>query len=134
MPEPTYIAVAAIVLMVVYFVTREFAEARARKRDVDKITLDQLRRAGSNMKKVHAVKFVLFVPGEQEALFVRNRLIKRGYEAEIQRAASGPGWICEAKKAVLLNRNELIGLRAEFSKIAAQYGGQYRGWMTTAVR
>jgi regulator of RNase E activity RraB len=105
-----------------------------KKPDVDESVLSRLRKAGSNLSKLHNIEFFLYFPyrdtAEKAAIVLRNA----GFEVSVERAAQGDAWLCLATKTMIPEPAELQRIRFEFVALAASMNGEYDGWGTGVVK
>jgi hypothetical protein len=102
--------------------------------DGDQQTLDQLKKAGSNLKKVHPVDFYLYFPTEAKARAAAPSIRKEGCTLVIRLGADDKNWLCLATKKMLPTHSELARLRKRFETICAKYGGEYDGWEAPIIK
>jgi len=124
------VAVALLVIGVFFF--RQTAQAHAGK---DAQVIAQLKKAGSNLKKPHAIDFYLYFPTREAAERVATKV--RALRCEIKRvdpAASGASWLVLAAKSIVPAEAELVSLRNQFEALAKAENGEYDGWETQVVR
>jgi len=102
--------------------------------DGDLVVISQLRQAGSDLSKPHPIEFFLYLPSEQAALRVAERVREAGFRAKVDMGADGNNWLCLAAEDMVPEHRALIEVRARFEKLASDFGGEYDGWGTAVVR
>ena len=93
----------------------------------DQKALDDLRAAGSDLSRIHAIEFYLHVPSEQDAKAAAKTLQERDFNTVVREEAHGR-WLCLGQKSLTPTMEHLTGVRGLFESLAAQYGGKYDGW------
>lgn len=99
--------------------------------DVDQEVLNQLRGAGSDLSKPHNMEFLIYLPTEESANRVANRIRPDGFNVEVKRAAQGSNWLCLAMKRMAPKHSEIAAIGKRFSAIAQEFNGEYDGWETS---
>ena len=102
--------------------------------DVDLQVIQQLEDAGSDLSKPHPIEFFLYFPSESTALRAARRIRAAGFTVQVQPGASGPRWLCLATREMVPDHAALARIRADFNRLAAEFGGEYDGWGTPVVR
>ena len=122
------LAVAALLLVGVAVVAcRQYVSVPYR--DPDAAVLEQLKKAGSDLTKVHAPEFFLYFPLEAAAREAARRLETEGYAAIARPSANGDGtWLCLATKQMVPRYEALTAIRRDLEELAAGLGGEYDGW------
>jgi hypothetical protein len=100
----------------------------------DAQALAELKSAGSNVEKPHAVDFFLYVPSQKEADAAFEELQKSGYSVSSKQTAAGTQWLCLANKTMVPNLENLAAVRKEMEALAAKYKGEYDGWEAATVK
>ena len=101
----------------------------------DAAVIAQLRKAGSDLNKVHPVEFFLYVPTEDSAKRVAEKLASRGFSPAVQPAASGAlDWLVVATRKVVPTVEFMAQVRQELSALSAAERGEYDGWGTPLVK
>jgi len=101
----------------------------------DAAVIAQLRKAGSDLSKVHPVEFFLYVPTEDSAKRVAQKLVGQGFTPTVQPAASGAlDWLVVATRTVVPTLDLMAQVRTELSALSAAEGGEYDGWGTPLVK
>ena len=107
---------------------------RSKPLDPDQAVLVQLRKAGSDLAKMHAIEFFLYFPSQDSAEQAKNQVLTAGFQAEVKRAAQGDSWLCFATKQIVPELVTLQKIRKGFDALAASLGGDYDGWGTPVVK
>ena len=100
------------------------------KPDMDEAVLVQLKKAGSDMAKLHQIDFYLYFPTQAAAEQAAASVRAQGFTAEVRPAAKGPEWLCLANKTMLPQLSALQQISRDFAKLTASAGGNYDGWET----
>ena len=117
-------AIAAAAIAVLGCHGREGAMAQ----DGDAQVIEQLRLAGSDLSKPHAIEFFLYLPNEAKAQEASTQLQAQGYDTKVQRGATGSDWLCLATKSIVPTHMALLQAREELGALASRLGGEYDGW------
>jgi hypothetical protein len=102
--------------------------------DSDASVLDQLKKAGSNLKKPHRPEFFLYLPTKNDALHVANILSEKGFVTEVKPSAGDTNWLCRAEKTMILRHEDLLKIRNELNQLVQPLRGKYDGWGTEIVK
>ncbi len=102
----------------------------SKKPDLDGAVLIQLKKAGSDLSKPHAIEFFLYFPTQTVAEQAAPRVKAAGFDVQVKPAAKGSDWLCYATKAMVPDLPALQKIRVDFNSLAASLGGQYDGWGT----
>ena len=105
-----------------------------RPSDGDQQVLDQLKKAGSNLKKPHPIEFFLYFPTKPAAQRAAAEIKNDKFTVKVERGAQGHDWLCLATKKMVPSHTTLVNLRKRFKAIAAKYHGEYDGWGTPVVK
>jgi hypothetical protein len=100
----------------------------------DAAVIAQLKKAGSNLSKPHAIEFYLYFPVREAADRVAEKIRAAGFAAKVDRAAKGPDWIVLATKTMVPTETALASIRRDFDAWASAEKGQYDGWGTPVVK
>ena len=100
----------------------------------DAQVLRQLKEAGSDLTKPHAVEFFLYLPTEIGARAAAEELTARSYDTKIDQAATGDQWLCLATRSFVPTQEAIDATRAEFEALATRLAGEYDGWGTPVVK
>ena len=103
------------------------------KTDLDQSVLEQLRKSGSNLSKLHKIEFFLYFPTQSVAEQARTEILAAGFEVEVTRAAQGDSWLCFATKEMIPALGELQRIRQNFEVLGRSMNGEYDGWGTAVV-
>ena len=102
--------------------------------DPDEAVIVQLRKAGSDLSRPHAIDFYLYFPNKSAAEEAAARMRDTGYQTEVKRAAKGDNWLCLGKKKVIPKLPTIQGITRDLDALAKSYGGDYDGWEAEVVR
>lgn len=100
----------------------------------DAAALLELRDAGSDLARPHAVAFLLFLPTEAAAARVARTLRERGFAVEVKESVGGGQWQARGTRMMVPEPAELLRLRRELDALARAEGGEYGGWRAPVVR
>jgi regulator of RNase E activity RraB len=131
---PVWMAIALIVAMLVagaVGLAREWPKPAV---DPDRIALEQLQKAGSNLAKAHDVEFFLLFTTLEGAQAAARELSEAGYATSADSVDTGNSWFCKATKSLVPELALLRRIRATLSGLAIRLGGKYDGWGTPVVR
>lgn len=106
---------------------------RPKATDPDEFVLAQLKKAGSDLSKVHQPEFFLYFSNETLAQQAAEEIQRKGFQVQVKRAAQGDSWLCLATKAIVPELLLLQSIRRDFNALAASLGGDYDGWGTPVV-
>jgi hypothetical protein len=127
----------AIFLVALWALLRSGSQARQAPNipdDLDGQVLKQLATAGSDLSKPHQVEFFLYFPDEARASEACRELTVEGYSAKVDRAATGPQWLCFATKPIVPAHATMVAIRARMNALAQAGNGEYDGWGTPIAR
>ncbi len=102
--------------------------------DPDRLVLDQLSKAGSDLKKPHPLQFFVYFPTESGADSAAGMIREGGFIVEVDASADRSSHLCLAEKKMIPTHAELVRIRNRLNQIASKYGGQYDGWGTEVVK
>ncbi len=102
--------------------------------DPDQQVLDQLKKAGSDLAKLHNIEFFLYFPTEDSANRAAEDIRKVGCNVKVELGADKTSWLCFAKKEMIPKHSELVKLRKRYNEIAQKLNGEYDGWGTEIVK
>lgn len=128
---------AVIAIVVVWLVWRNLGDNRpATGAQWDRLTLQQLRIAGSDVSRPHAVDFFLYLPTRGAAESAAEELRRAGYTAKVETSASPSAntWLCQAVKEMAPSEANLSEARGVFEGLAERFRGNYDGWGAAVVR
>ncbi|MBX3026170.1 ribonuclease E inhibitor RraB [bacterium] len=100
----------------------------------DAAALLELRDAGSDLSRPHAIAFLLFLPSEASAARVARTLRERGFAVEVKESVGGGQWQARGTRMMVPDQVELLRLRRELDALAQGEGGEYGGWRAPVVR
>ena len=120
----------ASIVAVGFFVSRN-SEAQVTP---DGEVIAQLKKAGSDVTKPHAIDFFFYFPTRAAADRVAEKLLAFGLTAKVDHAAQGPKWVIQGQKTMVPDEVELVKLRREFQTLVAAESGEYDGWGTEIVK
>lgn len=102
--------------------------------DGDAQVIEQLRQAGSDLSKPHAIEFFLYLPNEAKAREASTQLQAQGYETSVRQGATGSEWLCLATKSMVPTHMALLRAREELGVLASRLEGEYDGWGAPIVK
>jgi regulator of RNase E activity RraB len=97
----------------------------------DQRVLDQLREAGSDLSKPHAMEFYLHFPTEEAATVVALRVEAEGFHAEVKEERPGKAWLCYVTKKMVPEGARITAIGHRFTNLANEFEGEYTGWETS---
>jgi len=97
----------------------------------DQRVLDQLREAGSDLSRPHAMEFYLHFPSEEAAIMVARRVRAEGFQAEVKEELPGKAWLCYVTKMMVPEGTRITAIGLRFTSLANEYQGEYTGWETS---
>lgn len=101
----------------------------------DVAVLSQLRQAGSDLSKPHAIEFFMYFPSEAAAKSVASKLEGEGFNVKVSASASGKAeWLALATRSMVPAVADLVRLRAMLTAMSATEQGTYDGWGTPVVK
>jgi hypothetical protein len=100
----------------------------------DAQAMDQLRVAGSNLRRPHNIEFFLYVPSQLAAVRVAEKVRALEFTIRIEHAATGSDWLVVATKKMIPTEAKLTELRKLFNEIVAAEQGEYDGWGVPLVK
>jgi hypothetical protein len=98
--------------------------------DPDQEVIDQLKKAGSNLSKEHAIDFFLYFLNPEDAQKA-ELLIKGKYPESVTNvniSASGSDVLCQVNIRMVPEFSKLQSVRLFFTNIARELNGMYDGW------
>ena len=108
--------------------------ATAQEPSPDRMRIDKLVKAGSDVSKSHHIDFYLRFPTQQAAEKAETKLISLAFATSVERTKAGSEWLVVASKVMLPVEPDLSGLRDKLNYIAAADHGVYEGWETKVVK
>jgi len=128
--KPVLIVVLILVVVGAGIFRYRDAEAQTTR---DGQTIAQLKKAGSDVTKPHAIDFFFYFPTQEAADRIAVRLSEFGLTTKVDHAAKGPKWVIQGQKTMVPDELELLKLRKEFDALVATDRGEYDGWGTEIV-
>jgi len=104
--------------------------APANAPDDDRVVLQQLREAGSDLSKPHQIEFYLYFPTEEAAGKAAEKLEAEGFDGEMRRAPDLTRWMCLVYQQMVPELSKIAALKRRLAKLAQEFGGDYDGWET----
>jgi hypothetical protein len=101
---------------------------RRKPRDLDQLTLDQLKKAGGDLSKSTELVCYLYLPDESRAQQAAAQLRLAGFAVDVRPAATNPTWLALARIEMVPSRENVAMIRARFETLASQLGGDFDGW------
>ena len=98
--------------------------------DDDRVVLQQLREAGSDLSKPHQLEFYLYFPTEEAAGKAAEKLETEEFEGEMRRAPYLTRWMCLVHQQMVPELSKIAALKRRLAKLAQEFGGEYDGWET----
>jgi hypothetical protein len=89
--------------------------------------LKQLIAAGSDLSKPHDIEFFLYFPDEERASKAYHELAAEGYSGNVDRAATGPGWLCFVTKRIVPSHATMVAIRSRMDGLAKVGSGNMMG-------
>ncbi len=96
--------------------------------------IQQLKKAGSNISKLHDIEFFFYFPTLEAAEKIATALKSEGFTAKAQPAAKGNDFVVLATKSMIPSDTELTALRQKFNAMSASEKGEYDGWGSPVVK
>ncbi len=131
MNNTTLLVTLGAALLAVFIFTQR--RASAQDLSADGQVIEQLRKAGSDLRKPHSIEFFLYFPTDQAARAAEKEL-GSSFSARVERAAKGPEWLLFLTRAMKPTEPELVKLRSTLNEVAARHGGVYDGWGSQVVK
>jgi regulator of RNase E activity RraB len=97
----------------------------------DSVVVENLRDAGSDVSKPHAIDFNLYVPDESDATKLEQQLRAQGFEVTIDQGDDD--WGVTATKKMVPDPDEITKVGDSLRKLAEAAGGEYDGWGAAVV-
>ena len=99
------------------------------------LSVQGLKKAGSNLSKPHDAEFFLHFPTEAAAQEAVGKVKAMGLETAEVRTGDQPGeWIVYSRKSMKLDAEGLKRMRYHFGRIAKAGSGRYGGWEAAIVK
>ncbi|MEP7337784.1 MAG: ribonuclease E inhibitor RraB [Acidobacteriota bacterium] len=102
--------------------------------DDDRVVLQQLREAGSDLSKPHQIEFYLYFTTEEAAGKAAEKLEAEGFEGEMRRAPDLTRWMCLVYQQMVPELSKIAALKRRLGKLAQEFGGEYDGWETNVEK
>jgi hypothetical protein len=96
--------------------------------------IQQLKKAGSNIRKPHDIEFFFYFPTLEAAERIAAALKIEGFNAKVQHAAKGNDFVVSATKSIVPTEAGLVALRQKFNAMSAVEKGDYDGWGSPVVK
>ena len=96
--------------------------------EATRLTLDQLKKAGSNLSKPHNFEFYLYFPSKDDAGKAAADLAKEGFKAKIDSVEKSTTWVCKASKKSLPSQDQIERLEDCCRSLAMAHHGNYDGF------
>ena len=96
--------------------------------DADEAVIVQLRKAGSDLTKPHAIEFYLYFPSESAAGQAATRIRQMGFQADVSPGAQGEPWLCLGTKKVIPALTTIRAITRDLNALAKSLAGEYDGW------
>jgi regulator of RNase E activity RraB len=103
---------------------------RSKKPSPDEGVTNELRKAGSDLSKAHAIEFFLYFPTQEVAEKASRQIHEMGFQVDVRKSAKGDEWLCFATKTMLPDLAAREKIRFDFDTLAASLNGEYDGWGT----
>ncbi len=97
----------------------------------DSVVVDNLREAGSDLSRPHAIDFNLYVPTEDAATKIEKQLGAQGFEVIVDQ--NDEDWSVTATKKMVPDPDEITKVGNSLRKLAEAEGGEYDGWGAAVV-
>ena len=93
----------------------------------------QLRDAGSDLARPHALEFYSYFPTRADADRAAKALAARGYRTTVEGPDDDDEWQLLAMRESLVTEAKVDALEIEVAQAAKQASGYYDGWETAVV-
>jgi hypothetical protein len=94
----------------------------------DAEVIDQLRAAGADLSRAREVRYYLYLPTQDQANEVADRVATSGRSIEVTPAATGSDWLVLVTEIAIVDEATMAARREEFETAVAEAGGEYDGW------
>ena len=94
----------------------------------DAEVIDQLRAAGADLSRAREVRYYLYLPSEDQANEVADRVADRHRSVEVAPSANGSEWLVLVTEIAIVDEATMAARREEFETAVAGAGGEYDGW------
>lgn len=102
------------------------------KASLDRLTIEQLVRAGADLRVPRVTDHFLYFHTEVEAREAAEALTRPSRVIEVGRAASGARWLVQVHQALAVDFESITALRREFERATQAQGAEYDGWGASA--
>lgn len=126
---PSVIAFAILAGIVTYIYTWR----KQRNDTLDGQVLVQLKKAGSDLSKVHSCQLFFVAPSQSAAARLVEALSEREISALVSESQQGTEVGVSAQLNLVPNYKTMTSLRQQVSTIAAEVGAEYDGWGSELV-
>jgi len=127
------IACAVLVVLLASCVANHRELSSAQRADSD--VIEGLRRAGSDVSKLHATTYYLYFPGEKPARDAGADLQKVGYAlVKVAENAKRTEWVVIASKPLIPTLAEVTRISRELNALARKHNGDYDGWEAAVTK
>ena len=110
-----------------------FRQERPPPRELDRVTLQQLRGKGANLALPRHVLHFLDFPDEASATSAADAVEDIGFDATVVAPAGNTErWSVRAEATRVVDETTVDTHRAQFERIAAANDGEYDGWEAAA--
>lgn len=99
----------------------------------DKRVFELMHQFGGDNSTSRPVHFYFYIPDEDAALNMSERLESMNFQTEVSPAALGQKWLCFATRTMIPDSDIIEGLRAVFTNMCSKLGGEYDGWETELI-
>jgi hypothetical protein len=94
----------------------------------DAEVIDELRAAGADLSQAREVRYYLYLPTEEQANEVADRVAGGNRSVEVAPAANGSEWLVLITEIAVVDEATMAARREEFESAVADAGGEYDGW------
>jgi regulator of ribonuclease activity B len=94
----------------------------------DAEVIDELRAAGADLSQAREVRYYLYLPTEEAANDVADRVADGNRAIEVSPAATGSDWLVLITEVAIVDEATMAARRDEFESAVADAGGEYDGW------
>jgi hypothetical protein len=90
--------------------------------------IDRLRRAGVDPAVPHVTRHFMYVPGVKAAQRLARELKAAGRSVDVETSARRGFWLVIVSQSMILTKEQMSSVRAEFEAAARSVGGEYDRW------
>jgi hypothetical protein len=94
----------------------------------DAQVIDELRAAGADLSQAREVRYYLYLPTQEQANEVADRVGGGNRSVEVAPAANGSEWLVLITEIAVVDEATMAARREEFESAVADAGGEYDGW------